>query len=140
MTTGSPPNSKLAAVAVHKAREALRSRYDKTKGPLLPLGPRQRASRQDRGPSASLWTSPIVVPAPTEDDTRNAVLDAVAKLGETGTPLPPLQAAPVIAEWVGVKRDRSSVADDSAKERLDALVADTECPATILYVHGGSFL
>jgi hypothetical protein len=135
-----PPNSKLAAVAVRRVREVLHSRYDKTKGPVLPLGPRQKASRQDRGPSPSLWTSPLNIPAPAEDDAREAVLVAVAKLGDVETSSPSLQCAPVVAEWVGVRRGRSGVDGNSPKERLDALNGDTENVTTILFVHGGAYL
>lgn len=134
-------NRKLAAISVLKAREALGSRYDKSKGPLLPLGPRQNASRQDRGPPATLWTSQVTITAPPEDGVRDALRSVVEDLSDDGTS-PPLQAGPVVAKWVGLKRGRFQDENirGSANERFEALSADVTSPITTIFVHGGAFL
>ena len=135
-----PPNSKLVATAVSMVRKVMHDHFDTIKHPLLSLGPRQKASRQDRGPSPSVWAIPVNIPAPVEDDACDAVLSAIAKLGDNETPSPSLQSGPVAAEWVGMRRGRSSAGIKSPKERLDALNTDTENPTTILFVHGGAYL
>ena len=135
-----PSNSELAAASVAKIRDELYARYDKRKGPVLSLSQRQRVSRIDRGASASLWTSPVTVPVPTEDDALNTVITAIKSLGDVDQCIPSLQAAPISAEWVGTKRGRAKAIAVSPQERYNALTEDTVNPITILFVHGGAFL
>ncbi|KAF2112616.1 Alpha/Beta hydrolase protein [Lophiotrema nucula] len=119
----------------------MRAAYDKTKGPVLSLGPRQDASRQDRGPSPSVWTSPVTLPIPAEDDSRNAVEAAVRNLADINT-LPSslsLESAPVVAEWVSMKRGALAAEDDTPKSHFYALSRDVQSNCTVVFVHGGAF-
>jgi hypothetical protein len=137
-----PSNAELVAGAIAKTRKVMRAAYDQTKGPLPSLGPRQDASRRDRGPLPSVWTSPVALPVPAEDDTRNAVEAAVRSLADVDT-LPsslPLESVPVVAEWVSIKRGALAAEDDTPKSRFDALSRDVQSNCTVVFVHGGGFL
>lgn len=137
------PNRKLVATSVTKFRDKLNSADSVSDGPALSLKQRQLRSRIDRGPSASLWTSQMTVPAPTNGALRDIVVAAVEALGNREWSLPSLQASSVRAEWVAVKSDpRATVKDtqgDIQKDRYVALTRDVISSETIIYVHGGAF-
>lgn len=137
-------NRQQISALVAKARIALGSSYNYSSGPVLSIRPRQERSRIDRGPSPSLWTSQATLPAPSENDVRDAVSSAVKELDDGETSClneTPLEIADVRAEWVAVKRDPKAGAGDSEKARYEALMRDIkEDSPTIIFVHGGAFL
>ena len=138
----SPSNAELVTSAIIKTRKVMRAAYDKTEGSLLPLGPRQTASRNDRGPSASVWTSQITIPIPAEHDARNAMEAAVRNLADVSTPPPSLslKSAPVEAEWVSIKRSAIVVENDTPRSHFDALSRDMHRKCTVVFVTGDGYL
>lgn len=138
-----PTNAEIVAGALARTRKVMRAAYDQTRGPIPSLGPRQEASRRDRGPPPSVWTSPIILSLPAEDDARHAVEAAVREMADVNAlpSLLPLKSAPVVAEWVAVKRDGTHPAGgDSPESRFCALNRDLQNDRTIIFVHGGGFL
>jgi hypothetical protein len=137
-----PSNAELMTNALIRTRKIMRAAYDKTKGPLHPLGLRQTASRKDRGPPPSIWTSQITLSIPAEDDANNAVEAAVRNLTDVNTPplSLSLKSAPVEAEWVSIKRSALAAENDTPKSHFDALSRDTQSNCTVLFVHGGGYL
>lgn len=138
-------NVQQIAALVAKARLALGSSYEPSKGPIQSILPRQQRSRIDRGPSPSLWTSQVTLSAPPESDARDAVISAVKALGDeenSALDESSLQMSDIRAEWVAVKRNPKDVArEDSEKARYEALMGDIEEDSpTIIFVHGGAFL
>jgi hypothetical protein len=136
-----PSNSQLVQAAIAKIRKVMRSRYDKSKGPIPSLELRQKASLVDKGPPDTVWTSRVTVPAPPESDAQDAIEAVVAELAENRRVEPPqLTTAPVAGEWVAVKRGKSKAVDDSPRALFDALAKDVSGDCTIIFVHGGAFL
>lgn len=138
-----PTNAEIIAGALARIRKVMRAAYDPTRGPIPSLGPRQEASRRDRGPPPSVWTSPVILSLPAEDDARHAVEAAVREMADANAlpSLLPLESAPVVAEWVAVKRDGTHPAGgDSPESRFCALNRDVQNDRTIIFVHGGGFL
>ncbi|KAL9625195.1 MAG: hypothetical protein Q9160_000597 [Pyrenula sp. 1 TL-2023] len=134
---------KLVTASVAKFRDK-RSAADKgPDGSALSLRQRQVRSRIDQGPSASLWTSQITIPAPIDSAVRDIVVAAVDALGIYEWASTSLQVSSVGAEWVGIKSDsRATVKKtlrNSQSDRYDTLMRDVRGSETIIYVHGGAF-
>lgn len=136
-------NKKIVTASVAKFRDILNSADSGPDGSASSLKERQLRSRIDHGPSTSLWTSQITIPAPIDSAARDVVVAAVEALGNRGWSPSSLQASSVRAEWVAIKSDpRATVKEtesDTQRNRYDALMRDVVGSETIIYVHGGAF-
>lgn len=84
---------------------------------------------------------PDLLPAPIEDDIRQALFGTIKRLGEMEFPRPTL--APIPVEWIGKMACGSEprIAPSTEKRRhLAKLTSDCTTDLTILHVHGGAFL
>ena len=130
-----PIESKIQAV-VKQIREVVNSESQPT------LSSRQAKSAKKRPPTDSEWVSGVELPAPSEDDVLQALLEAVKELGDGGEDFAVPNVQPVQAEWVGHRKDSGNRTpqQQSNKEAYECLLRDCSSQVTIVFVHGGGYL
>lgn len=101
----------------------------------------QNVSIQERPMKGPFRLVPDLLPAPVEDDIRQALFGTIKRLGDMEYPRPAL--APIPVEWIGKMacEPGSRVAPSTdRRSHLAKLTADCANDLTILHVHGGAFL
>ncbi|KAJ9667984.1 hypothetical protein H2201_001789 [Coniosporium apollinis] len=106
------------------------------------ISKQQKGTLKDPGVKGRMWISRVTMPAPPEDDLRQALFKAIddMKEGDETYTRPTLE--PVEAEWTGY---RANVAKDapepsiSEEEKYQNLMKEVTSDVTILYFHGGAY-
>lgn len=100
----------------------------------------QNVSLRKRPLKGPFHLVPDTLPAPIEDDVRQALFRTINYLGEAEYHQPPL--APVSVEWIGKMAcelgPRIAPSTDK-RTHLAKLTTDCANDLTILHVHGGAF-
>jgi len=93
-----------------------------------------------------MWIAPTIIPAPTDNGTREAIFQAIEAMGDGTERYTKPENASVKAEWTGFRSDAQSSTEPqstglSSSERYSKLMADPTrtSETTILYFHGGAY-
>ncbi|CAL5868082.1 uncharacterized protein PFLUO_LOCUS2305 [Penicillium psychrofluorescens] len=131
-------NSKHLVAAAQKVRaEYLKGAHNTA------ISIQQKATCRNDPVKGPLWVSKFSLPSPTDDTSRDLLLQLVDEANEHRVRYDRPASAPLDCEWVGY---RSNVQKDTPepaigeKEKFDKLTAETTSPLTILYLYGGSFV
>ena len=131
-------NSKHLMAAAQKVRaEYLKGAH------TTPITVQQKATCRSDPVKGPLWVSKFSLPSPTDDTSRNLLLELIDEANEHHVRYDRPASAQLDFEWVGY---RSNVQKDTPepaigeKEKFDKLTAETKSPLTILYLYGGSFV
>ena len=125
-----------AAAAVEKVRGRLKALSQST------LSERQSVSLQEPQIPDAVWVSKVTIPAPEEDDVRQAVVAAIKCLGDGDEKFDWPKTASVQVEWTG---SRFSHEKDTSRSQISEetkfvnLMKNFSSRMTILYLHGGAY-
>ncbi|KAI9815274.1 MAG: hypothetical protein M1827_002754 [Pycnora praestabilis] len=111
--------------------------------PTLPISKIQRFTLKDPGVKGPMWVSRVTLPAPAEDDVRQALFAAIEGLNEGGETYTVPELRPVGAEWTGYRAGVDGSAPEleiSEEEKYTNMVKETKSDVTILYFHGAALL
>lgn len=106
------------------------------------ISKQQKGTLKDPGVKGRMWISRVTMPAPTEDDLRQALFKAIDDMNEGDETYTRPTLEPVEAEWTGY---RANVAKDapepsiSEEEKYQNLMKEVTSDVTILYFHGGAY-
>lgn len=108
----------------------------------LPISKFQALTLKDPGIRGRMWISKVTLPAPAEDDIRNALITAIEDLkgGSEKFDIPGLVS--VEAEWTGHRANVDSQRlrpDLSEAQHYVKLMSEVSSNVTVLYFHGGAF-
>lgn len=101
----------------------------------------QNGTLRDPGIKGRMWISKLTMPAPTEDDVRQVLFEAIHALKEGSEEYTRPDLAPVEGEWTGY---RAGVPEDapelpiSEADKYRNLIKEVTTDVTVLYFHGGS--
>ena len=124
------------SVAVQRVRSRLQAASQAT------LSERQAASVRDVPAKGSAVVSKVLLAAPVEDDTRQALFRAIERLGTGEEKIDLPRTVDVEAEWTGYERPDHRIdtfPDMSEKDKYSKIVRTASSQITILYLHGGAF-
>ncbi|KAJ5650187.1 benzoate 4-monooxygenase cytochrome P450 [Penicillium longicatenatum] len=131
-------NSKHLLAAVQK----MRTEYLKT-ARTTAISVQQNATCRDDPVKGPLWVSKFSIPSPTEDTSRDLLLQLVDEANEHSVRYDRPSSAPLDFEWVGFRNQVQKDTPEPAigeNEKFLELSKETKSPLTILYVYGGSFV
>ena len=108
---------------------------------ITPVGVLQRETSVDRKAKGPSWVSRVTLPAPTDTDIFQLLLDATRFLGDGNEKLRAPTLDSVQAQWTGFRAGVSKSEPEpkiSETEKFSCLEKETQSTTTILYFHGGS--
>lgn len=125
------------AAAVERARAMTAA------GMSGPVTKRQRETTADREAKGPLLVSRVWFPAPSDDDVRQVICNAISALGvgDERYTIPVIEH--VQAQWTGFRAGvpRSEPEPLIAEaQKYDCLMKEVSSPLTILYAYGGAHL
>lgn len=124
------------------AAQKIRRQYTKNAF-SAPLSVKQQETIRNDPVIGPLWVSKFSLPSPTDDTSREALLQLVDEGNVHQVRYDRPVSARLNFEWVGY---RSNVKPDTPepliteKEKFEMLRAETRGPMTILYIYGGTFV
>ncbi len=104
----------------------------------------QHMSLKDPGIKGRIWISKVTMPAPSEDDIRQALFKAIEGLkqpGEAPGGYKEPELLPVEAEWTGYREGATRQSDRlkiPEEQQYKELMKEVTSPVTVLYFHGGA--
>jgi hypothetical protein len=131
-------NSKHLLAAVQK----MRTEYLKI-ARTTAISVQQNATCRDDPVKGPLWVSKFSIPSPTEDTSRDLLLQLVDEANEHSVRYDHPSSAPLDFEWVSFRNKVQKDTPEPAigeNEKFQELSKETKSPLTILYVYGGSFV
>lgn len=108
----------------------------------LPISKFQALTLKDPGIRGRMWISKVTLPAPEEDDIRNALITAIEDLKGGGEKFDVPGLVSVEAEWTGHRANVDSQRlrpDLSEAQHYVKLMSEVSSNVTVLYFHGGAF-
>lgn len=101
----------------------------------------QKLSLRDPGIKGKMWVSNVTLPKPSEDDIRNATIEAVDSLAEPNAFYNKPDLKECTAEWTGFRSDahKNSPRPEMPEEQhYTEMMKEVTSPTTTLYFHGGA--
>jgi acetyl esterase/lipase len=111
-------------------------------GTPQPVSKSQKVSIRDPGLQPHMRVSKITIPAPGEDDIRQALFKSIDELKEGSETYTQPELVPVEAEWTGFRATAATTTPEpptSEEENYENLMKEVKNDITILYVHGGAY-
>lgn len=111
-------------------------------GPPWPISKQQKGTLKDPGVKGRMWISRVTMPAPAEDDLRQALFGAIDDMKEDDEAYTRPPPQPVEAEWTGYRADVAKDAPEpsiSEEEKYKNLMKEVTSDVTVLYFHGGAY-
>ncbi|RDW93802.1 uncharacterized protein DSM5745_01124 [Aspergillus mulundensis] len=103
----------------------------------------QLPSLRDDPVRGQLWVSKFTTPKPTQDTSRELLLELIDELNKNNVPYDRADSDFLKFEWIGyrhdAKKDTPEPAELSESEKFRRLEGETRSPLTILYIYGGTF-
>jgi len=126
----------LIAAAIQKVRSRLQA------ASMAILSERQATSVKDVPKRASSLVSKTLLPAPAEDDARQALFDTVKQLGSGSQILEWPKTVDVEVEWTKSENPKCQPTNGPVLSEEDGFARSAESishQVVILYLHGGAF-
>ncbi|KAE8409390.1 alpha/beta-hydrolase [Aspergillus pseudonomiae] len=126
--------------AQHLVAAAQKVRAEYLKGAhTTSISVQQKATCRNDPVNGPFWVSKFSLPRPTDDNSRELLLQLIDEANEHQVRYDRPESAPLDFEWVGY---RSNVQKDTPEpaigeqEKFEKLMAETKSPLTILYLYG----
>ncbi|KAI1337028.1 alpha/beta hydrolase fold-domain-containing protein [Xylariaceae sp. FL0016] len=110
-----------------------------------PISRTQAMTLKDPGVQGRIWISTVAAQVPPETGIRDALLEAVAALDESGADVASLRVpdiVPIEAEWTGYRaaaRKDAKPPTISEEEKYREMMKECKSSVTVLYFHGGAY-
>ena len=124
------------------AVQKMRAEYLKRAGGLT-ITQKQEETTKDVPIKGPVWISKFEVPASSDDDSRELLLQLIDQINEKNIRYDCPLSASLRFEWVGFRKDASRNMPEpliSEQKKFHKLLSETTSPLTILYVYGGTFV